>query len=122
MGTNYKAALIPPRIRETIHGWEKAARRKRRLSAVIDDPSVMSSQKSTAQSKVESHPTICGASSTIDSFIQASNNSRNELIQIEMPTSSAVSMALSSSATMMTDSQHQNTTQILNTLPQIGIV
>ena len=40
MGTNYKAALIPQRIRETIHGWKKAARRKRRLGMVIDDATV----------------------------------------------------------------------------------
>ncbi|KAL0905101.1 hypothetical protein M5K25_027279 [Dendrobium thyrsiflorum] len=30
MGTNYKAALIPHRIRETMHGWGKAARRRRK--------------------------------------------------------------------------------------------
>ncbi|GFZ02121.1 seven transmembrane MLO family protein [Actinidia rufa] len=30
MGTNYKAALIPQRIRETIHGWKKAARRRKK--------------------------------------------------------------------------------------------
>ncbi|XP_022981289.1 MLO-like protein 11 [Cucurbita maxima] len=37
MGTNYKAALIPQRIRETIHGWGKSARRKRRLRIFTDD-------------------------------------------------------------------------------------
>ncbi|XP_042485052.1 uncharacterized protein LOC122065326 [Macadamia integrifolia] len=37
MGTNYKAALIPQRIRETIHGWGKAARRKRRHGHATDD-------------------------------------------------------------------------------------
>ncbi|KAK9756316.1 hypothetical protein RND81_01G088500 [Saponaria officinalis] len=41
MGTNYKAALIPQRIRETIHGWKKsAARRKRRLGIYGDDSTV----------------------------------------------------------------------------------
>ncbi|PON84101.1 Mlo-related protein [Trema orientale] len=40
MGTNYKAALIPQRIRETIHGWKKAARRKRRLGMFNDDATV----------------------------------------------------------------------------------
>ncbi|PWA56126.1 MLO-like protein 11 [Artemisia annua] len=30
MGTNYKAALIPQRIRETIKGWRKEARRRRK--------------------------------------------------------------------------------------------
>lgn len=40
MGTNYKAALIPQRIRETIHGWGKAARRKRRMRMFPDDSTV----------------------------------------------------------------------------------
>ncbi|KAK9089304.1 hypothetical protein Scep_028386 [Stephania cephalantha] len=40
MGTNYKAALIPQRIRETIHGWKKAARRKRRLGMITDDSTI----------------------------------------------------------------------------------
>lgn len=40
MGSNYKAALIPQRIRETIHGWGKAARRKRRLGIYPDDLTV----------------------------------------------------------------------------------
>ncbi|KAI6690392.1 hypothetical protein NL676_027220 [Syzygium grande] len=40
MGTNYKAALIPQRIRETIHGWKKSARRKRRLGILADDSTI----------------------------------------------------------------------------------
>ncbi|KAK6934280.1 Mlo-related protein [Dillenia turbinata] len=40
MGTNYKAALIPQRIRETIHGWGKAARRKRRHGGFADDSTI----------------------------------------------------------------------------------
>ncbi|RYQ96800.1 hypothetical protein Ahy_B08g092676 isoform A [Arachis hypogaea] len=40
MGTNYKAALIPQRIRETIHGWGKAARRKRRHGMFADDSTI----------------------------------------------------------------------------------
>ncbi|XP_061945479.1 MLO-like protein 11 [Populus nigra] len=40
MGTNYKAALIPQRIRETIHGWGKAARRKRRHGNFTDDSTI----------------------------------------------------------------------------------
>ncbi|KAL0362699.1 UNVERIFIED_CONTAM: MLO-like protein 11 [Sesamum calycinum] len=40
MGTNYKAALIPQRIRETIHGWGKAARRKRKMGGFADDSTV----------------------------------------------------------------------------------
>ncbi|XP_054815221.1 MLO-like protein 11 isoform X2 [Prosopis cineraria] len=40
MGTNYKAALIPQRIRETIHGWGKAARKKRRHGMFTDDSTI----------------------------------------------------------------------------------
>ncbi|XP_054812116.1 MLO-like protein 14 [Prosopis cineraria] len=40
MGTNYKAALIPHRIRETIHGWGKQARRKRRHGFLTDDSTI----------------------------------------------------------------------------------
>ncbi|KAG8386303.1 hypothetical protein BUALT_Bualt03G0135000 [Buddleja alternifolia] len=40
MGTNYKAALIPQRIRETIHGWKKAARRRRKMGNYPDDSTV----------------------------------------------------------------------------------
>lgn len=40
MGTNYKAALIPQRIRETIHGWGKAARKRRRHKFFADDSTI----------------------------------------------------------------------------------
>ncbi|CAI9787737.1 unnamed protein product [Fraxinus pennsylvanica] len=40
MGTNYKAAIIPQRIRETIHGWGKAARRRRRHGTFADDSTI----------------------------------------------------------------------------------
>ncbi|XP_057797346.1 MLO-like protein 11 [Salvia miltiorrhiza] len=40
MGTNYKAALIPHNIRETIHGWGKAARRRRKLGIFTDDSTI----------------------------------------------------------------------------------
>ncbi|XP_043689793.1 MLO-like protein 11 isoform X2 [Telopea speciosissima] len=40
MGTHYKAALIPQRIRDTIHGWGKATRRRRRHGHVTDDSTI----------------------------------------------------------------------------------
>ncbi|KAJ3692986.1 hypothetical protein LUZ60_012081 [Juncus effusus] len=40
MGSNYKAALIPQRIRETIHGWSKAAKKKRKYRRGMDDSTV----------------------------------------------------------------------------------
>ncbi|CAJ1978579.1 unnamed protein product [Sphenostylis stenocarpa] len=37
MGTNYKPALIPETVRETIYNWGKEARRKRRHGTINDD-------------------------------------------------------------------------------------
>ncbi|KAF5728320.1 MLO-like protein 11 [Tripterygium wilfordii] len=53
MGTNYKAALIPQRIRETIHGWGKAARRKRRHGFWVDDSTTVRTDTSTVLSLEE---------------------------------------------------------------------
>ncbi|CAM8999558.1 unnamed protein product [Rhodiola kirilowii] len=52
MGTNYKAALIPQRIRETLHGWGKTARRKRRLG-MYDDSTTVRTDTSTVVSLEE---------------------------------------------------------------------
>lgn len=40
MGTNYKAALLPHRIRETMHGWGKAARRRRKHRRGADESTI----------------------------------------------------------------------------------
>lgn len=40
MGTNYKAALIPQRVRQTIHGWGKEARKKRKQGFFTDDSTI----------------------------------------------------------------------------------
>ncbi|KAI3755797.1 hypothetical protein L1987_55603 [Smallanthus sonchifolius] len=46
MGTNYKAALIPQRIRETIQGWRKEAMRRRKLG-IYSDYSTVHTETST---------------------------------------------------------------------------
>lgn len=53
MGTNYKAALIPQRIRDTIHGWGKEARRRRRRLGVYGDDSTVHTDTSTVISVEE---------------------------------------------------------------------
>ncbi|KAJ0744309.1 hypothetical protein HanPI659440_Chr10g0386131 [Helianthus annuus] len=53
MGTNYKAALIPQRIRDTIHGWGKAARRRRRRLGIYGDDSTVHTDTSTVVSVEE---------------------------------------------------------------------
>ncbi|XP_058082715.1 MLO-like protein 11 isoform X1 [Magnolia sinica] len=47
MGTNYKAALIPQRIRETMHGWGKEVKRKKRRHGVVTDSSTIRTETST---------------------------------------------------------------------------
>ncbi|KAK4484891.1 hypothetical protein RD792_007494 [Penstemon davidsonii] len=54
MGTNYKAALIPQGIRETIHGWGKAARRRRRrMGGIYTDDSTVHTDTDTVLSVEE---------------------------------------------------------------------
>ncbi|XP_076887846.1 MLO-like protein 11 [Bidens hawaiensis] len=53
MGTNYKAALIPQRIRDTIHGWGKEARRRRRRLGIYNDDSTIHTDTSTVVSVEE---------------------------------------------------------------------
>ncbi|PHU12620.1 MLO-like protein 14 [Capsicum chinense] len=71
MGTNYKAALIPQRIRETIHGWGKAARRKRRMrmfpdDATVTDTSTVMSLEEYDDQLVDSPRTVHGADREIE--------------------------------------------------------
>jgi mlo protein len=47
MGSKYKAALIPRRIRDTIHGWGKATRKKRRRRRHGGDDSTVRTETST---------------------------------------------------------------------------
>ncbi|KAE8672066.1 MLO-like protein 11 [Hibiscus syriacus] len=58
MGTNYKAALIPQRIRETIHGWGKAARRKRRLGRFTDDSTIHTDTSTVMSLEEDDHELI----------------------------------------------------------------
>ncbi|GLJ40680.1 hypothetical protein SUGI_0840060 [Cryptomeria japonica] len=91
MGTNYKAALIPPRIRETLNGLGKAAKKKRRLNSVMDDQSAISFKRSTTQTSLESHQTICTDSYNggFSNQIDGGDHSRNDQMEIEMQASSA---------------------------------
>ncbi|XP_050215410.1 MLO-like protein 11 [Mercurialis annua] len=70
MGTNYKAALIPQRIRETIHGWGKAARRKRRHGMYPDDSTVRTDTSTVLSLEEDDHQYI---------DISEANGSHNEI-------------------------------------------
>ncbi|CAL9243439.1 unnamed protein product [Arabidopsis halleri] len=58
MGTNYKAALIPQRIRETIRGWGKATRRKRRHGLYGDDSTVRTETSTIASIEEYDHQVL----------------------------------------------------------------
>nr|CAD1830740.1 unnamed protein product [Ananas comosus var. bracteatus] len=68
MGTNYKAALIPQSIRETIHGWGKAARKRRKHRRGIDE-STIHTETSTVCSLEENEQELFGDPSD-NSYIQ----------------------------------------------------
>ncbi|PWA78628.1 MLO-like protein 11 [Artemisia annua] len=53
MGINYKAALIPQRIRETIKGWRKESKRSRRKLGIYGDDSTIQTETSTVISLEE---------------------------------------------------------------------
>lgn len=58
MGTNYKAALLPQRIRETIHGWGKATRRKRRHGLYGDDSTIRTETSTVASVEEYDHQVL----------------------------------------------------------------
>lgn len=58
MGTNYKAALIPQRIRDTIHGWGKATRKKRRHRFYGDDSTVRTETSTVASIEEYDHQVL----------------------------------------------------------------
>ncbi|KAL1206615.1 MLO-like protein 11 [Cardamine amara subsp. amara] len=58
MGTNYKAALIPQRIRETINGWGKATRRKRRHGLYGDDSTIRTETSTVASIEEYDHQVL----------------------------------------------------------------
>lgn len=55
MGTKYKAALLPQRVRETIHGWGKATRRKRRHGLYGDDSTIRTETSTIASVEEYDH-------------------------------------------------------------------
>ncbi|KAG2320871.1 hypothetical protein Bca52824_014084 [Brassica carinata] len=58
MGTNYKAALLPQRVRETINGWGKATRRKRRHGLYGDDSTIRTETSTVASIEEYDHQVL----------------------------------------------------------------
>uniref|UniRef100_A0A1D1XKL5 MLO-like protein n=1 Tax=Anthurium amnicola TaxID=1678845 RepID=A0A1D1XKL5_9ARAE len=80
MGSNYKAALIPRRIRETIHGWGKAARRRRRHRHAIDDSTIRTETS-----------TICSIEDD-DQLLEDPSNSHYVQIELQPTSTDATSV------------------------------
>ncbi|KAL3576673.1 hypothetical protein D5086_021956 [Populus alba] len=81
MGTNYKAALFPPRIRETIHGWWKAATSGKRRHASFTDDSTMHRDTSTLMSEEDNHH-----------LLDIPENDADPVTQIELQPASFISV------------------------------
>lgn len=85
MGSNYKAALIPQRIRETIHGWGKAARKRRKHRRSIDDSTTIHTETST----------VCSIEEDDEELLE--DPSDNSYVRIELqPTSTTNSTVIES--------------------------
>ncbi|XP_061983189.1 MLO-like protein 11 isoform X2 [Populus nigra] len=82
MGTNYKAALIPLRIRETIHGWGKAAARGKRRHGIVKDDSTMHRDTSTLMSEEDNHH-----------LLDIPENDADPVTQIELQPASFISVS-----------------------------
>ncbi|KAL8141319.1 hypothetical protein V2J09_007340 [Rumex salicifolius] len=63
MGTNYKAALIPKRIRETLHGWNKSVRKKRRMGFFDDSATIRTETCSVVSLEEDEQQTLGGRES-----------------------------------------------------------
>ncbi|CAH8279548.1 unnamed protein product [Arabidopsis lyrata] len=81
MGTNYKAALIPQRIRETIRGWGKATRRKRRHGIYGDDSTVRTETSTIASIEEYDHQVL---DVTETSFEQQQKQQQQGTTELEM--------------------------------------
>ncbi|KAH0878494.1 hypothetical protein HID58_065888 [Brassica napus] len=58
MGTNYKAALLPQRVRDTINGWGKATRRRRRHGLYGDDSTIRTETSTIASVEEYDHQVL----------------------------------------------------------------
>ncbi|KAF8391356.1 hypothetical protein HHK36_023660 [Tetracentron sinense] len=125
MGTNYKAALIPQRIRETIHGWGKSARRKRRLGIFTDD-STIHTDTSTVMSLeeddhqlLESPATATGTCTVIE--LQPASNISTSPSPVANETSSRVGTPLLRSSASLSSttslSRYKNGTPRSSSMP-----
>lgn len=86
MGSNYKAALLPQGIRDTIHGWGKAARKRRKHRRGMDESTIHTETS-----------TVCSIEEDEQELLE--DPSDHSYIQIELQPSSTIT-------TTITDSDH----------------
>ncbi|WOL13341.1 MLO-like protein 14 isoform X1 [Canna indica] len=55
MGSNYKAALLPQSIRDTIHGWGKAARKRRKHRRGTDESTIHTETSTVCSIEEDEH-------------------------------------------------------------------
>ncbi|CAA0409610.1 unnamed protein product [Arabidopsis thaliana] len=79
MGTNYKAALIPQRIRETIRGWGKATRRKRRHGLYGDDSTVRTETSTIASLEEYDHQVLDVTETSFEQQLKQQEQGTTEL-------------------------------------------
>ncbi|KAF2314321.1 hypothetical protein GH714_025376 [Hevea brasiliensis] len=97
-GNNYKAALIPQGIRETIHGWGKAARRKRRHGIFTDDSTIHTDTSTVLSLEEDDHLYLnvrdTAASTHTEVELQPVSTISNSPVPVASETSSRVGTPL----------------------------
>lgn len=73
MGSNYKAALIPERIRQTMHGWGKAARKRRKHRRGLDESTIRTETS-----------TVCSLDEDDQELFDEGTNNRPRFVEIEL--------------------------------------
>jgi mlo protein len=73
MGSNYKAALIPERIRQTMHGWGKAARKRRKHRRGLDESTIRTETS-----------TVCSLDEGDQELFDEGSSNRPRFVQIEL--------------------------------------
>lgn len=110
MGSNYKAALIPWRIRETMHGWGKAVRKRRKHRLSVDDSTTIRTEMSTVCSIEEDDQLLDSATIRLETS-RVCSVEEDELLLDEPCDNHYIEIELQPTSTDVTNflSEHQDT-------------
>lgn len=122
MGTKFKAALISPKIRESIHGWGEEAKKRRRQGVAADgtttdDSTVRSTERSTIDSskgnlKKSSNGCHRDRPNTDEDDIQKDYHSMNVPGEIEMQNETLTTMDSNEDPLLGTVSQYRSVSSV----------